>query len=734
MKSSVPDSNQETTFQPGARVAVLLPLPLEGPYDYRVAPRMVLSPGDFVEVPFRGRHLSGVVWGAGTGGLADERLKEVLLRHQAPPLPEVSRRFVEWVASYTVSPPGAVLRMAMSVPEALRPPRGVAAFTLAPDLPPIRWTEGRLRVRNVLSGGPPRPATEIAREAAAGPSTVAGLARAGALVPVDLPAQSPPAPDWSRPGPRLSPAQAEAAARLRAAVAAGFSVQVLDGVAGSGKTEVYFDAVAETLRQGRQALVLLPEIALGAQWLGRFAARFGAEPRQWHSDLARGYRRKVWRETAEGRARVIVGARSALFLPFPDLGLIVVDEEHDPAFKQEEGVIYHARDMAVVRAQLGDIPVALVSATPSLETVVNVRRGRYQALHLPARHGGAALPAIAVIDMRRDGPRRSTWLSPRLHDALVETLADHTQSLLFLNRRGYAPLTVCRSCGHRIRCPNCTAWLVEHRRNERLQCHHCGYHVRIPRECPACATAGSLVGCGPGVERVAEEVARTFPHARFTIATSDTLSGPDAAANLVRNIETHALDIVIGTQILAKGYHFPLLTLVGVIDADLGLAGGDLRAAERTFQLLSQVSGRAGRAKRAGRVLVQTYMPEHPVITALAGGDRDGFIAVEAHAREEADMPPFARLAALIVSGIDEQAVDAAAQALARAAPRGSDIRVLGPAPAPLALLRGRHRRRLLLQAASRVGVPAVVRTWLAGVPVPHGVRVQVDIDPYSFL
>jgi primosomal protein N' (replication factor Y) len=694
---------------------------------------MTLATGDFVKVPFRGRQLSGVVWGRGTGNLPTERIKQVLLRYDAPPLPEISRRFVSWVAGYTVCPPGAVLRMTMSVPEALQPPRSVSAFALAADPPPIRWTEERLRVRDVLAGGPPRPAMEIAREAAVGASVVAGLARTGTLIAVNLPGRPVPQPDWSRPGPRLSAAQAAAAAQLRAALPAGFSVQVLDGVAGSGKTEVYFDTIAETLRRGRQALVLLPEIALGAQWLSRFAVRFGAEPRQWHSDLTRGYRRQVWRETAEGRARIIVGARSALFLPFPDLGLIVVDEEHDPAFKQEEGVIYHARDMAVVRAQLGDIPAALVSATPSLETVVNIRRGRYARTHLPARHAEGELPAITVIDMRRDGPPRGAWLSPSLHRALDETLAVGTQSLLFLNRRGYAPLTLCRSCGHRMRCPNCTAWLVEHRWSERLHCHHCDYRMRIPQQCPSCEATGSLVGCGPGVERVAEEVARTFPDARYTIATSDTISGPEAAAGLVKSIEAHEIDIVIGTQILAKGYHFPLLTLVGVIDADLGLAGGDLRAAERTYQLLSQVSGRAGRAERPGRVLVQTYMPTHPVIAALAGGDRDGFIAAEASAREEAGMPPFGRLAALIVSGVDEQAVDATAHALARASPIGSDIRVLGPAPAPLALLRGRHRRRLLLQAASHVKVPATVRAWLAAVQIPHAVRVQIDIDPYSF-
>ena len=730
----MPQAIQEASFAAGDHVAVLLPLPIDDLYDYRVAPGTVLAPGDFVAVPFRGRELNGVVWGPGSGGIPDKRIRQVLACYQAPPLPEISRRFIAWVANYTVSPLGAVLRMTMSVPEALCLQRSATAYALAADPPPIRWTEGRLRVRNVLADGPPRPAAEIASEAAVSPSVVASMARAGALVAVDLPAPAPPEPDWRRPGPTFSSEQSLAAARLREAINAGFSVQVLDGVAGSGKTEVYFDAIAETLRQGRQALVLLPEIALGAQWLDRFKARFGAEPRQWHSDLTRAYRRRVWRETIEGTARIIVGARSALFLPFPELGLIVVDEEHDPAFKQEDGVIYHARDMAVVRAQLGAAPVTLVSATPSLETIVNIRRGRYASMHLPERHAGAVLPHIATVDMRRDGPHRGSWLSPRLHRAIQETLADSAQSLLFLNRRGYAPLTLCRSCGHRMRCPNCTAWLVEHRRIERLHCHYCGYQCRIPQQCPACQASGSLVGCGPGVERVAEEVARTFPNARWAVATSDTLGGPEAAASLVRRIEAHDLDIVIGTQILAKGYHFPLLTLVGVIDADLGLAGGDLRAAERTYQLLTQVSGRAGRAERPGRVLVQTYMPEHPVIAALVSGDRDGFIAIEASAREEADMPPFARLAALIVSGVDEGAVDATAAALARNAPRDRDIRVLGPAPAPLALLRGRHRRRLLLHARSQIAVPAVVRAWLAGVRVPNAVRVQIDIDPYSFL
>ena len=538
----------------------------------------------------------------------------------------------------------------------------------------------------------------MAREAAVGPAVVRGLAVAGVLVAVDLPAVSldEAQPDWRRAGHKLSAGQATAAGELVAGVkAAAFGVTLLDGIPGSGKTEVYFEAVAEALRQGRQVLVLLPEIALGAQWLERFRERFGAAPAPWHSDLTPARRRTIWRRVAHGRARVVVGARSALFLPFPELGLIVVDEEHDAAFKQEEGVIYNARDMAVVRARLGDFPLIAVSASPSLETVINVRDGRYRGLHLPDRHGGAPPPEVGIIDMRAEPPPGGQWLSATLRGALERTFADGEQAMLFLNRRGYAPLTLCRTCGHRLQCPSCTAWLVEHRGRQtqgahgteggsargRLLCHHCGYGARPPVACPSCEAEGSFAACGPGVERLAEEVAALFPGLRTTIAASDTIAGPAAAARLVRRIEDHDVDLIIGTQIVAKGYHFPMLTLVGVVDADLGLSGGDLRAAERTFQLLYQVAGRAGRAERPGRVLLQTYMPEHPVMEALASGDKDRFIAAEARAREAGGMPPFGRLVALIVSGRDGRAVDDVAQRLGRAAPREPGVTVLGPAP-----------------------------------------------------
>ena len=735
-KTAAPTDPDFERFAPGDIIAVLLPLPLAGAYDYRVADAMTVAAGDFITVPLGARKATGVVWGKAAGGVAEAKLKDCLGRLDCPALPEASRGFVDWMARYTLSAPGAVLKMVMSAPDALTPPKPVVAYTLNPKPEPFKLTKARARVLAVAKDGPPRPAAELARDAGTGGGVLKGLVEGGALIPVNLPAHVPgPQPDWQMPGPDLSADQQKAADALEAEAAnGGFSVTLLDGVPGSGKTEVYFQAVAKALELGGQVLVLLPEIALGAQWFGRFKERFGAPPGQWHSDLTPSRRRQTWRAVAEGHTKVVVGARSALMLPYADLKLIIVDEEHDTSFKQEDGVIYNARDMAVVRAQLGDIPIVLASATPSLETVLNAEAGRYHLQHLPDRHAGAAMPKISTIDMRAEETPSQCWVSPSLQAALAATMANGEQAMLFLNRRGYAPLTLCRTCGHRMQCPNCTAWLVEHRRGGRLQCHHCGFNAPPPKECPECEKPDTFAACGPGVERLAEEVADLFPTARTVIAASDTLGGPKAAADLVRRIEDHDVDLIIGTQVVAKGYHFPLLTLVGAVDADLGLAGGDLRAAERTHQLLYQVAGRAGRAGRPGRVLLQTYMPEHPVMQALLQGNREDFMTAEAASRRQASMPPFGRLAALIVSGPDAAAVDATARSLGRAAPNGDGVFVLGPAPAPMALLRGKHRQRLLLKTAKTTNVQAVLRDWLARVQTPRKVRIQVDIDPYSFL
>lgn len=733
---------------PARRVRVLLPLPFPEPFDYRVPDGLDLPDGAYVEVPLGPRRLFGVVWGPALPKpegqvVSDAKLKPVLRRFDLPPMPEVSRRFIDWVAAYTMSQPGAVLRMAVSVSAALEEPRLLTGYRLAEDGAPgdLRLTPARRRILEALAAceGVPRPAADLAEEAGCTPQVVRGLADAGVLLPV--PMRSLPrfaVPDHDRPGPVFSAEQQAAVDVLRAASAqGGYSCTLLDGVTGSGKTEVYFELVAAALRGGRQALVLLPEIALSAQWLDRFERRFGVRPAEWHSDLSGQQRRHTWRAVAHGEARVVVGARSALFLPYPALGAIVVDEEHEAAFKQEEGVIYHARDMAVTRAHLGRIPIVLVSATPSLESLINTEQGRYGRIDLPARHGGAQLPDVTLIDLRRPdaAPPARRWLSPVLKAALTETLAAGEQAMLFLNRRGYAPLTLCRACGHRLQCPNCTAWLVEHRLTRRLQCHHCGYTARAPDECPNCGTEGSFVACGPGVERVAEEVAELFPDARTAVLTSDTLVGPRAMQLAIDQVKEHAVDLMIGTQVMAKGHHFPLLTLVGVVDADLGLSGGDLRASERTFQLLHQVAGRAGRESRPGRVFLQTHMPEHPVMQALAAHDRDSFLAQEVEGRQLLEMPPFGRLAALIVSGEDDRLVDQVALRLGRTAPRErAELTILGPAPAPLAVLRGRHRRRLLLKGPKQLPLQPILAEWLARVEIPAQIRVQVDIDPYSFM
>jgi primosomal protein N' (replication factor Y) len=743
LSQSTPDAADGPTdfFPPGARVAVLLPLPVDGAYDYIVPEGEGLAAGDIVEVPLARRFEVGVVWGAGVGDVPVEKLREVVHRLELPGLPAVLRKFIDWVAAYTLQPAGAVLRMTLN-PARRWPQAKVATAIVASGKTlkevGLKVTPAREKLLLTAGKGPFETAAALAREADVSSGIVRDLIEAGALSLVEAKPASPfatPHPDYAPP--KLEAAQETAAATLRSKVGQGFSVTVLEGVTGSGKTEVYLEAVASALKAGKQVLILVPEIALTAQGLSRIAARFGAEPSEWHSDLTYKARRETWLGAATGAAHIIVGARSALFLPFTNLGLIVVDEEHDAAFKQEDGVIYHARDMAVVRAREGAIPIVLASATPSLETRINAQNHRYGLVHLPKRFGAATMPRIAVVDMKAHPPEKGrwgqAWLAPPLVNAVTKTLESGEQALLFLNRRGYAPLTLCRACGHRLNCPRCTAWLVEHRLTRKLQCHHCGFGARIPERCSSCDAKDSFVPCGPGIERVAEEAVGRWPDANVRVVSSDMLERPSAVAELIDDILAKRIDILVGTQVLAKGHHFPGLTFVGVVDADLGLSGWDLRAAERTHQLLHQVAGRAGRAEKPGRVFLQTYEPGHPVMRALAGGDDADFIASEIAAREMLAMPPFGRLTALILSGDNESAVIAAGRQLAAAAPRAEGLEVLGPAPAFMALLRGRHRHRLLLKTRRDMAPQPLVQAWLGRVKLPSSVRVQIDVDPYSF-
>jgi len=719
-------------------VDVLVPVALDHAYSYKVPRGVELQVGDVVTVPLGSREVIGVVWAdnASPDPRLHNRLREVGDKLDVPPLRPELRQLVDWVANYTLSARGMVMRMTLRMGEHLGPERVRLGVRLIGEAPK-RMTAARARVIDLLSDGLLRGKSDAAREAGVSAGVIDGLVDEGTLaveaMPPPLP---PPPPDPAFVVPDFSPDQDVAAEAMRQLASSGaFQAALLDGVTGSGKTEVYFEAVAEVIRRGGQVLILMPEIALTGQFLDRFAKRFGVRPTEWHSELTPRTRARNWAAVANGDAHVVVGARSALFLPYANLGLIIVDEEHDQAYKQDEGAHYHARDMAVVRASIAKIPVVLASATPSVESEVNARKGRYQRIALPSRFGGQHMPHIEAIDLRREGPARGRFIAPRLAGEIRQAIERKEQALLFLNRRGYAPLTLCRACGHRFACTICDAWLVDHRFRQRLVCHHCGFSQPRPQQCPHCGAEESLAAIGPGVERLQEEAAGLFPEARTMVLSSDLITSVESMRAELADIAEGRVDVIIGTQLVAKGHNFPRLNLVGVVDADLGLGNGDPRAAERTFQLLNQVIGRAGREQGRGVGYLQTHQPEHPVMKALVANDREAFYDNEIEARERAGYPPFGRLAALIVSGGDRPTTEGFARRIAATAPIDERILVLGPAEAPLAVIKGRYRFRLLVKSARNVDLSGYLRDWLAHAPKATGnLRLEVDVDPQSFL
>ncbi|MBD3677781.1 MAG: primosomal protein N' [Rhodobacteraceae bacterium] len=728
---------ERSFFDEGDLVAVLTTQPLDRLLDYK-APEGGCFLGAFVEVPLGPRKVIGVVWGPGQGDFDRAKIRSVIRVLDAVPMREDMRAFLTRTAEYTLTPMPAMLRLATRSPGLGDPPMMRRVYRLG-DGTPDRMTDARRRVLEVLRdyGGLAFTLGELAEMAGVTTSVIKGLVKQGAVLEEDTPRDLPyPRLDPDHAAKALAEDQAAAAETLRAGVAGGaYGTTLLQGVTGSGKTEVYLEAVAECLRKGRQALVLLPEIALTAEFLTRVEARFGARPAEWHSGVTLTERRRCWRMVGEGGASLVVGARSALYLPFRDLGLIVVDEEHDTSYKQEDGVLYSARDMAVLRASFASAQVVLASATPSLESWVNAEAGKYAKLTLTSRFGEAILPEMRAIDMRSETLPSNRWISETLAGAVRQRMEAGEQALLFLNRRGYAPVTICRACGHQIGCDHCDARMVEHRFLKRLVCHQCGETKPMPTECPSCHAEDRLAPVGPGVERLGEEVTALFPEARVAVLSSDLFGSARALKAQIEEIAKGAADIIIGTQLVAKGHNFPLLTLVGVIDADLGLQGSDLRAAERTFQLMRQVAGRAGRAEKRGEALLQTFQPEHPVIKAILSGDEEGFWRAEAAERRHAGVPPFGRLAGIVLSSPDVQAVfDLGAEMARRDAPlRRIGAQVFGPAPAPIARIRGRHRVRLLVKAEKTAPLQAALTEWAGQFRLPANLRLQIDIDPQSF-
>ncbi len=727
----------EDFFSEGRLVGVLTTQPIDRVLDYK-APEGGCFAGAFVEVPLGPRKVLGVVWGPGKGDYDLSKIRHVTRVLDVPPMRDEMREFLIRAAEYTLTPLSAMLRLATRAPglgDAVSMRKVYRIGSVTPD----RMTDARAKVLEVLRdyGGLSFTLGELAEMAGVGTSVVKGLVKQGAVSEEDAPRDTPyPHLDPDYGGKALSPDQAAGADALRAALRSdGYGTTLLKGVTGSGKTEVYLEAVAEALRMGRQALVLLPEIALSGEFITRVEERFGMRPAEWHSGVTMTERRRCWRMVAQGNAQLVVGARSALFLPFQNLGLIVVDEEHDTSYKQEDGVLYNARDMAVLRAAIGGAQVVLASATPSLESWANVEAGKYARLELTSRFGAAVMPKMGAIDMRSEALSAGNWVSPTLKAKMTERLEKGEQSLIFLNRRGYAPVTLCRACGHQIGCDHCDARMVEHRFLKRLMCHQCGETKPMPTVCPSCQVEGKLNAVGPGVERMGEEVATLFPEARIAVLSSDLFGSARAMKAHIAEIAEGGADIIIGTQLVAKGHNFPLLTLVGVIDADLGLQGSDLRAAERTFQWMRQVAGRAGRAETPGEALLQTYQPEHPVIRAILAGDEEGFWSAEAAERRGAGVPPYGRMAGIILSSPNVQEVfDLGCEMARRDAPlRQIGAQVFGPAPAPIARVRGRHRVRLLVKAEKGVPLQAALVAWVAQFRLPSNLRMAIDIDPQSF-
>ncbi|WP_282129792.1 primosomal protein N' [Roseobacter litoralis] len=720
-----------------ALIAVLTTQPLGRTLDYR-APEGGCHLGAFVEVPLGPRKVLGVVWGPGQGDYERSKIRQAYRVLDAAPMREEMCLFLKRAADYTLTPLPAMLRLATRAPGLGDPPSMRKIYRRGSG-EPDKMTAARRKVLAALAeyGDLAFTLKELAEMADVGTSVVKGLVAQGAVVEEDSPRDLPfPRLDPSLPGKALTADQAAGAAQLAQAVRSErYGTTLLRGVTGSGKTEVYLEAVAAALTSGRQALVLLPEIALTAEFLTRVQERFGARPAEWHSGATMTERRRIFRMVGQGEAQLVIGARSALFLPYQNLGLIVVDEEHDTSYKQEEGVLYNARDMAVLRASICGAQVVLASATPSLESWANAQAGKYAKLELTSRFGAAVMPEMRAIDMRVESLPSNRWVSDVLRKEVEARMARGEQSMLFINRRGYAPITLCRACGHQIGCDHCDARMVEHRFLKRLVCHQCGESKPMPTVCPSCNAEDRLAAVGPGVERLAEEATELFPDARIAALSSDMYGSARALKAEIEDIATGGADIIIGTQLVAKGHNFPNLTLVGVIDADLGLQGSDLRAAERTFQLMRQVAGRAGRAEKAGVALLQSYQPEHPVIRAILAGDEDEFWAAEARERKAAGVPPYGRMAGIILSGPDVAMVFDAGNQLARqdAPLRAIGAQVFGPAPAPIARVRGRHRVRLLVKAEKSAPLQEALARWVAQLRIKGDLRVAVDIDPQSF-
>ena len=658
-------------------INVLLPLPFNQTFQYFCNDSEKIKIGDFVSVPFKDKIIIGCVWekkNKSKTKISLKKIRNIKKRLKFSPLNKSNIDFINWVSKYTMNDIGVTLKLCLSIKQIFKKKK----------IDKIKNNYSKISFNKANLNNEQLDAKEFICK-------------------------------------KIDKKE--------------FSTIVIDGIAGSGKTEVYFEAINKCLIEKKQILVLLPEISMTTQWLDRFKERFKIDPLLWHSEVKISDKIKIWKFVSEGNASVIVGARSALFLPFKNLGLIIIDEEHDQSFKQEEGIIYNARDMAIVRAKITDIPIILCSATLSLETKLNIIEKKYNVVNLKKRFGGAKLPLVKIVDISENPPEKGNWLSEYVHNELKETIKSGNQALFFLNRKGFAPYVFCNSCNKKVSCPNCDVGLVFHKKINSLICHHCGYRTLFKNDNKKCndCNKNDFFLYGPGVERIYEEIKNINRNIKIEILTSDIMQKKGQGENILRRFESEDIDVIIGTQILSKGHHFPRLTLVVVVDADFGFIGGDLRAAEKTFQLLTQVSGRSGRASLAGKVLIQTAMSNNAILENIKKFDINGFFLEELNNRKDSGLPPFKKLCSLMLTSKNQKKLDNFCKKMKVELEPSNDFEVLGPAPPYISFLRGRYRKRFIIRCQRNKNIQEYVKNWLNKFQKPFDLRISVDVDPYNF-
>ena len=659
-------------------INVLLPLPFNQTFQYLCNEDEKIELGDFILVPFKNKIVTGCIWENKSKlkkRLPKKKIRNIEKKLNFSPLNKNNRDFIVWVSDYTMNNLGATLKLCLSIKQIF-----------------VKKKIEKIKERFL---------------------------------------------DLSSDKHLLTKEQLNAKQYIFNKINnKKFSTIVIDGVAGSGKTEVYFEAINKCLIQRKQVLVLLPEISMTTQWFDRFKKRFKIDPLLWHSDIKVSEKIKIWKSVIDGNSNIIVGARSSLFLPFKNLGLIIIDEEHDQSFKQEEGVIYNARDMAVVRAKISNIPIILCSATISIETKLNILEKKYEVVKLKERYGEAGLPEVKIIDLVETPPEKGMWLSEEVHNELKKTIESGNQALFFLNRRGFAPYVFCNSCYKKILCQNCDVGLVYHKKIDNLICHHCGYKSSLEnnkKNCKEFEKKCDLFLYGPGVEKIYEEIKKKDKNLNIEILTSDVMQKKGQGETILRKFEREEINVIIGTQILAKGHHFPKLTLVVVVDADFGFIGGDLRAAEKTFQLLTQVSGRSGRSKLPGKVLIQSAMSDNLILKNIKEFDLNGFFLEELNIRKESGLPPFKKLCSLMLVSKNEKKLNDFCRKMKVNIEQSNEFEVLGPAPPFISYVRGKHRKRFIVRCSRNKNIQKFVSIWLKKLQIPFDLKISIDIDPYNF-